>query len=141
MATVVAPTSDAYKPQPSFAWAQGLDTADGYLSLYPQRYQDFWERDRLLDREGPGKIQLLPLLGVKPHLPLRADRRIPPGPVQVARYYDLDVLALANVRYLVSGRELADPRLREISHPGQLPEPLAAGCISPGSTCPSGWVN
>ncbi len=117
VATVVAANPGHDAPLPAYPWAQGLDTADGYLSLYPQRYQDFWERViGPLITQDQNRYNYFHYYGSRVYL-YEPTKGFPSGPVQVDGYYDLDLLALANVRYLISGVELADPRLHELSSP------------------------
>ena len=102
-----------YDFHPSFAWAYGLETVDGYIGMYPQRYQDFWgkviEPLTLEDKwrynyfHGWGnEIALFP--------PSNGDfdciREVP-----FSEYYNLNLLALANVKYIISVILLSDENL------------------------------
>ncbi|NLE74859.1 MAG: YfhO family protein [Actinobacteria bacterium] len=115
--TVVSGKAGYGPPQPAYVWAQNVETIDGYSSLYSQRYQDFWER------------VIGPLIAVdykcyayfhhwgnRVYL-FEPTASFSEGPVRVGQYYNLDLLAFANVRYLLSGVELEDVRLHEVSRP------------------------
>lgn len=95
---------------PAYVWAYGLESVDGYSSLYSQRYQDYWEQ------------VLSPLIKTDPHLRdyihLWGNRVYlfePSGgfiqDVMFRDYYDLDLLSLANVRYIISPLPLNDSDL------------------------------
>jgi hypothetical protein len=88
---------------PAYAWAYGLESADGYVTLYSQRYQDFWAQliaplaqadpmRRAYFRDFGGRVYLYAPTGGFPQ-----DR-----PVRLGDYYDMKLLALANVRYIIS---------------------------------------
>ena len=93
-----------------FALAHGLESADGYLTLYSRRYHTFW---RWVVRPA---TELQPALGeyfdewghrvyvFNPFAPI-------PNPVPAAHAVNLDLLSLANVRYIVTAVALADRRL------------------------------
>jgi hypothetical protein len=106
-------TVAAYHALPPMALlARGLETADGYSPIYTRRYYDFWTG------------VLRPLLDIDPHIqgyhswgnkaylhhaqePAEEGRTVVP----LARWYNLDLLSLANVGYLVSDKPVDDPRL------------------------------
>ncbi|MFO1520871.1 MAG: DUF6044 family protein [Kiritimatiellia bacterium] len=108
-------TAGAYHEyHPLYLVASGLETADGYAVIYPDRYKRFW-----------GQV-LRPLNALEPHFkgyftgwgsrvylfhsmePWNESIRAIP----FAAWYDLDLLSLANVRYLVAKKPVDDPRLR-----------------------------
>lgn len=96
---------------PSYANAYGLETADGYANMYPQRYQDFWSRviepltgrneqlDRYFNRWG-NRIYLFGY-----NMPSK-------GEIVFSEYYRLNLLSLANVKYIVSPIRLIDDHLK-----------------------------
>jgi hypothetical protein len=121
VATVYAPQS--FKPPsestwpelfgqlPAFAWAYGLESADGYVVLYSARYHRFWgaltERALRVDESmsvkywdwGSRVYLFVPQPGVdwsqRQGLPL-------PAVVNIDTICDTELLSLANVRYLIS---------------------------------------
>ena len=97
---------------PSCAWAYGLESADGYLTLYPKRYHDFWgqviaplagadESRRIYFHTWGSRAYLFNPTGGFPA----------GGTVPFRHYYDLDLLSLANVRYVISPIALQDDDL------------------------------
>ena len=102
---VTLSVGDTVQPDfPSGAlWAYGFETADGMLNLQPQRYRDFWEQ------------VIMPVMASEPflyqwvhnwgcQLNLFAPIGGFPGsaPPDLNRYYRINLLSLAGVRYLVS---------------------------------------
>lgn len=101
---------------PAFAWAHGIETADLYLQAYPLRYHHFWS------------AVAAPALAQRPDLRVyfdqwgnRAYLFNPDAPpfFQTARTvrgsgvpFNLDLLSLANVRFVITRVALADARLR-----------------------------
>jgi hypothetical protein len=98
---------------PGFAWAQGLETADGYLNLYPRRYHTFWSWVIKPTFElRPDLQQYFDEWGnmfyvFDPYLPSKAI----PNPIPASDIFNLRLLALVNVRYLVSPVGFSDPEL------------------------------
>lgn len=111
-----------------FAWAYGFETADGYLNLYSIRYHTFW------------------MAVIRPALELRDDLQeyfqdwgsmfylfnpfgSEQNPKPAAHAFNLNLLSLANVRYLISAVALEDPRLVEWAgnrgRPGRNPVQVA----------------
>jgi hypothetical protein len=106
---------------PAFAWAHGLESADGYCNLYPQRYQDFWGTIiHPVLRDDPDRAAYFHGWGNRVYLftprPLDASAAL-----DVDAHYNMALLSLANVRYLVSTRPLAGAGL------AALPSPHAKG--------------
>jgi hypothetical protein len=95
-----------------FAWGYGFETADGYWSMTSHQYHEFWgaviapllaadyERRRYFEDYGLRLGLFSPTNGFAQD-----------SPVEFRRYYNLDLLSLDNVRYIVSPRPLNDPRL------------------------------
>jgi hypothetical protein len=106
---------------PAYAQAYGLETADGYINLYPETYQRFWakviepltRKDEHLDRYFNG-------WGSRVYLfkPKRAG-----GEIVFQDYYRLNLLSLANTRYLISRVPLTDENLILIRRPAFPAEP------------------
>jgi hypothetical protein len=94
---------------PGFAWAYGLETADGYSVLYSQRYQDFWLRviDAKIGRSDEIK-DYYRRWGNRVYLFASRNYLNRPGGIEAARRWNLDLLSLANVRYFISPVQLRD---------------------------------
>lgn len=97
---------------PAFAWAYGLETVDGYLNLYSKRYQKYW--GQVITRVTESHRALYDEFHLWGN---RAYLFTPPGAC-VSRegfrfkdYYDLELLSLANVRFIISTRPLRDGSL------------------------------
>jgi len=105
---------------PGFMWAYGFETADGYLNLYPKRYQDFWKavNQKALQQdtrvrnyfENYGNRIYLFVPGGNPAgaLKLLSDSTTS---VKFEDSFNLDLLSLANVKYIISTVPLDDPNL------------------------------
>ena len=110
IATLASPSDSVLHP--GFAWAYGLETVDGYANLYPKRYQDYWEAvlGPLLKTD-PERYDYFHYWGNRVYL-FSPTGGFPAGStVRFQNYYRLELLSLANVRYLVSPRPLDDDRL------------------------------
>jgi len=104
---------------PAYASAYGLETADGYVVMYPATYHQYWgkviEPLTSVDRRyydyfhGWGnRIYLFaPSSGEFAHLEA----------VPFADYYSLELLALANTRYIISPLPLSHDKLKLIASP------------------------
>jgi Protein of unknown function (DUF6044) len=102
---------------PAYAWGQGFETADGYVLLYPQRYQDFWETvmgpmfeayPRYYHRFHNWGSQMLMFFPEEDVKGLEMT-------LIFEKYYRLEPLSLLNVRYIVSNFHIEDPRLELVS--------------------------
>ncbi len=92
---------------PAYLWTYGIETADGYTTLYPQRYHAYWQAVLApLFAQDPAREQYFEHWGNAVYL------FPPPHAAAFAETYNLDLLSLANVRYLVSDDALDDARLR-----------------------------
>jgi hypothetical protein len=103
----------AYGFAPSYANAYGLETVDGYINLYPQRYQDFWGKviepltleDRVrrisFHRWGNNIYLFSPSNGDFDCI----------GEVPFSEYYNLNLLSLANTKYIISALPLSNEHL------------------------------
>ena len=105
--------SIAHNIHPAYANAYGLETVDGYVGLYPQRYQDFWGKViEPLTSKDEQQYNYFHGWGNRIYLfsPSNGDfNRIEDVPF--SDYYDLDLLSLANARYIISDLPLSDEHL------------------------------
>jgi hypothetical protein len=91
---------------PAFAWGYGFETADGYLLLYPKRYQDYWDmviggalaKDAKWNayfNDWGNRIYLF-----VPDIDY-SDQTLP-----FDQLFNLDLLSMQNVKYVISNRPL-----------------------------------
>jgi hypothetical protein len=99
--------------------AYGLECADGYAVLYPERYQRYWREvvRPLLTRE-PGLAGHF-TWGSRAYLyhgqsPVNASV----AAIPFADWYNLDLLSLANVGQVISRKPVNDPRLVRVPPEG-----------------------
>ena len=104
-------------PHAAFSWAYGLESADGYVSLYPKRYQDLWAKvlEPLLKTDpllasyftawGNRVYLFSPLFFYQANV-LDYHRRF-----DVTHLHHLKFLSLLNVKYLISPLILQDDDL------------------------------
>jgi Protein of unknown function (DUF6044) len=125
---------------PGYAWAYGLETADGYLVLYSHRYKKFWSQilfglfrhDPWCYRKHENWGNMVYLWKSIDSLPFQylydfgvaslADLHVSISPrwkfsdvatnLPFRYFYDLDLLSVANTRFIFSPLPLDDPRLR-----------------------------
>jgi hypothetical protein len=109
--------SDTGYMVPTFAWAYGFETVDGYVSMYPKRYKEYWlrvlaaQQGNERHREFLGSNSMIYLYGNPTDRgPVCADGGNT-CPVEFENDYDLELLSLANVRYFISARRLKSPHL------------------------------
>jgi hypothetical protein len=105
---------------PGFMWGYGFETADGYLNIYPKRYQQFWTAviENSLARDGAlrdffenrGSRIYLWVPGEKTAGAL-ALLKDPAAPMRFADFFNLNLLSLANVKYIISTVPLNDSAL------------------------------
>lgn len=103
----------AYNLHPAYANAYGLETVDGYVGLYPQRYQDFWGKViEPLTIEDKSRYDVFHLWGNTIYLfsPSNGDFDCI-GEVPFSEYYNLNLLALANAKYIISELPLSNEHL------------------------------
>jgi hypothetical protein len=107
---------------PTFLWAYGFETADGYVSMYSGRYHNFWDRVLIL-QGNTDRLKRFPKNSSAVYLFGNPTDRGPTCPdegegwgmscsVAFEKDYDLALLSLANVRYVISARLLTSPHLR-----------------------------
>jgi hypothetical protein len=101
----------------AYANAYGLETVDGYINLYPKTYQKFWakviepmtQQDNRLDHyfnDWGNRIYLFrPENGT--------------GEIVFSHYYRLNLLSLANTKYVISRTPLRDENLVPIVEQAQ----------------------
>jgi hypothetical protein len=118
VATFADRNATQYGRHAAFAWAYGLETADLYVTTYPLRYHTFWARviapvrerrpdiRRYFDTWGSMAYLFNPAARLFDPLPDATNLSLQPVP------FDLDLLSLANVRYILSAYPLHDERLR-----------------------------
>lgn len=95
---------------PGFTFAYGLESVDGYYRMHSARYENFWLQviSGLLSQEPVWKNRTSKLLYLfKPNSGIfdRVDS------IDVASYYNLSLLSLANTRFLISHWPLNHPDL------------------------------
>ncbi|MFO1487491.1 MAG: DUF6044 family protein [Verrucomicrobiota bacterium] len=114
VATVFSPNDPLLHP--GFAWAYGLETVDGYANLYPKRYQNYWEAVIApLTGADKNRHDYFHYWGNRVYL-FAPSGGFPKADVTFADYYRLELLSLANVRYVISARPLTDARLKLLPH-------------------------
>lgn len=107
-------TVGAYHLRPPMTLlAHDLDLADGYSPIYTRRYHDFWSEVIRPLRDMDPEIRGFHEWGSRIYLhharkPGEGDRPTIP----FARWYNLNLLSLANVEYLVSDKPVDDQRLQ-----------------------------
>ena len=97
--------------RPSYAYAYGLETVDGHMALYPVSYHHFWSkvigkvmsfyRDLYEDFIYYGSR--IYLYGPKDYDNLEI--------IEFEKYYDLNLLSFANVKYIISRKPLKSNNL------------------------------
>ncbi len=105
---------------PAYAMAHGLEAADGILNLFPAAYERFW--DRVIDYNARSQARLDPEqrseafvpIGNRLYLFWPGDVRSLPGGVPIDAFARMNLLSLANVRYLISRHPLIHPDALEI---------------------------
>lgn len=105
-----------YRFVPGWVWAYGLESNDGYMNLVPVERAWFWRavtRARQMDE--PGKMRLID----NRHYILDHETIDLRGAVSidVEPWLDLDLLGVANTRYIVSFVPLHAPGLVKVSGP------------------------
>jgi hypothetical protein len=111
--------SDTGFVEPSYLLAYGFETVDGYANLYSMRYKDFWRMViARLEAENPVRFAEFTSWGNRIYLFGAPNDWGPPCAdgtaacaVPFERYYNVDLLALANVMFVVSARPLASNSL------------------------------
>ncbi|MEI7902449.1 MAG: DUF6044 family protein [bacterium] len=115
-----------FGPLPAYAWAYGLETVDGYVQMYPERYQRFWGcvTGRALEQDKTVSDNFWSW-GNRVYLFIPDTGRPPPAVTDLADICNPDLLSLVNVRYLISPVRLTGVGLRLVSgDPRGKPWPL-----------------
>jgi hypothetical protein len=126
--------------QPAYAYAQGLETVDGWANLYPAVYRDLWYRALMpLFSEAPYTKRIFGVEVGRPEdnfIFLGADLIEPgigllPGEnvleaiktgFDVNRRFDLNILRLLNVKYLLSEYPLKGSGINLVHAPAMWPD-------------------
>ena len=101
----------SFQMYPSYPNGYGIETAGSYQSLTIKRYQDFWEK--ILD---PGR-QTVPAAAKDDPLHLMLSPEEHRAEWNLADLYDLNLLSLANVKYVLSRDRLIAPSLIPLRGP------------------------
>jgi hypothetical protein len=109
---------------PGFSWGYSLESVDGYLSNYPRRYQEYWGEvlRPLLDLNNRissyfwswgCRVYLFSPNFFAPHGQGNIDAR----PLTFSDWYNLNLISLANAKYIVSPVPIHDSNLSLILSP------------------------
>lgn len=113
VATVFGSWSRPSEPHPAYAWSYGLETVDGYLNLYPERYQVFWEQVIApLTRTDKKLYDYLHSWGNRVYLFPPSEGFKKESEIPFEKFYNLELLSLANVKYIISPVTLQDRHLK-----------------------------
>ena len=102
---------------PTFMWAYGFETVDGYVSMYPEAYNQFWQKILATHNESErvrafkGANSELYLYGNPTDRGPSCSDGTTSCPVDFDKNYDIELLSLANVRFIISARRLESPHL------------------------------
>jgi hypothetical protein len=111
VATVAGDISSG--PLTGFSWAYGLESADGYIPLYSERYHRFWEAViSPLEAHDAATFDSFRRKGSRAYLYLPARVKLSGQTVPLGSYARLDLLSLSNVRYIASAVPLEGSGLR-----------------------------
>jgi len=93
---------------PSMINAYGIETVDGYANMYSRRYKYFWQYviDKRI-RNDPYYFKYFTHWGNRVYL-----FRVDDNPVHFDDYYNLNLLSLANTKYVISRFPLVHDNLR-----------------------------
>ena len=110
VATIAAGRSATFHP--AFLWVYNFDTVDGYLSLYTNRYHEFWEQvEAPLFAVDIMRHDYFYDWGGRIYLYTPSSGFPACGEAQFSRYYNLSLLSLEGVRYIISPTPVEDPQL------------------------------
>ncbi|MBF0180809.1 MAG: hypothetical protein HQM03_12375 [Magnetococcales bacterium] len=95
---------------PAYAFAYGLESADGYYRLHSVRYHRFW---RQVIAKALSHYPAMTEKTIKWYYLFHAPepRFAPRAPLTLENWYNLDLLSLANTRFLISHWPLDHPAL------------------------------
>ena len=117
VATFADRNAGAHGRHAAFAWAYGLETADMYVTTYPLRYHQFWSRviapvrDRRPDIRAYFDTWGSMVYLFNPAVPLFGPATTTGLPPLNGFPFNLALLSLANVRYVLSAVPIKDERL------------------------------
>jgi len=124
VATVGVSNSSAYSGPhrnfyPNYAGVYGFEATGGYSSMYSKRYEDFWGEVirplRLIDNDVDKRWKIKPIW-IYLYAPF--DGRLNQQEAfNFSDYYSLNLLSLANTKYLISRWQLIHPDLKLVSAP------------------------
>ena len=101
----------AYGLHPGYANAYGLETVDGYVALYPKTYQDFWGKViEPLTLQNNVLYHYFHDWGCRVYL-FSNDNFSELEKIVFSDYYNLDLLSLANTKYIISFIPLVNENL------------------------------
>lgn len=116
--TTVAGMWGSRAMHPAFVWAYGLESVDGYVHMYPARYHDYWAQviKPLTDQsqachdyfhQWGSRVYLFDPAAYLP----RVNRQ---NALRMESFYNMALLSLANVRFVLSRFPLEHEDLREV---------------------------
>ncbi len=101
----------AYYLHPAYASSYGLESVDGYVVLYPKNYQDFWGKViEPLTLQNKDKYNYFHNWGNRVYL-FADDNFSDLKEIVFSDYYNLDLLSLANTKYIISAIPLVNENL------------------------------
>jgi len=101
----------AYYLHPAYASAYGLESVDGYVALYPKTYQDFWGKViEPLTLQNKEKYHYFHDWGNRVYL-FADDNFSDLKEILFSDYYNLNLLSLANTKYIISVIPLVNENL------------------------------
>lgn len=92
----------------SLALAYGLETVDGYANIYSRRYHDLWLTVVRFAEHVPFHFEKMRDWGNRLYIPAQADEC---RDLRIGASVDFDLLALLNVRFIISPCPLTDSDL------------------------------
>lgn len=105
----------AYYLHPAYANVYGLESVDGYVVLYPKSYQDFWGKViEPLTLHNKDKYNYFHNWGNRVYL-FADDNFSELKEIVFSDYYNLDLLSLANTKYIISIIPLVSENLTLLS--------------------------
>jgi len=101
----------AYYLHPAYANAYGLEAVDGYVVLYPKTYQDFWGKViEPLTLQNKALYHYFHDWGSRVYL-FEDDNFSDLKEIAFSEYYNLNLLSLANTKYIISTIPLVNENL------------------------------
>jgi len=97
--------------RPAYSNAYGFESVDGYLSLYPLSYHKFWS-NVISKRIADDQAHYASFVKWGGRIYLYAPEKLKQSDViDFGKYYDLDLLSKANVKYIFSRNPIKDDNL------------------------------